>query len=82
MTPNGRRPLLSLLTGTAISLVAAPRLSHALPIDEALTIQPIIVCDSLPSPCTTPDLQTMQMVLDAAWAQAGIAPVLLSLIHI
>jgi hypothetical protein len=61
-----------------ISLVAAPRLSHALPIDEALTIQPIIVCDSLPSPCTTPDLQTMQMVLDAAWAQAGIAPVLLS----
>ena len=78
MTPNGRRPLLSLLTGTAISLVAAPRLSHALPIDEALTIQPIIVCNSLPSPCTTPDLQTMQMVLDAAWAQAGIAPVLLS----
>lgn len=78
MTPKGRRPLLSLLTGIAISLVAAPRLSHALPIDEALTIQPIIVCDALASSCTTPDLQTMQTVLNAAWAQAGIAPVLLS----
>jgi hypothetical protein len=73
---KGRRPLLSLLTGTAISLLAAPRLSHALPIDEALTIQPIIVCDPSGA-CATPDLTTMQTVLDLVWAQAGIAPVLL-----
>jgi hypothetical protein len=77
MTPKRRRALFSLLTGTAISLLAAPRLSHALPIDEALTIQPIIVCDPSGS-CATPDLQTMQTVLNAVWGQAGIAPVLLS----
>ena len=77
VTSKGRRPLLSLLTATAISLVAAPRLSHALPIDEALTIQPIIVCDSSSGACATPDLATMQTVLNLVWAQAGIAPVLL-----
>jgi hypothetical protein len=49
-----------------------------MPIDEALTIQPIIVCDSLPIPCASPDLQTIQTVLNEVWAQAGIAPVLLS----
>ena len=76
--PTEGRPLSSILTAIAILLVVAPRLSHAMPIDEALTIQPIIVCDSLPSPCATPDLQTIQMVLNAVWAQAGIAPVLLS----
>src|SRR5215472_386970 len=76
--PTEGRPLSSISTAIAILLAAAPRLSHAMPIDEALTIQPIIICDSLPSPCATPDLQTIQMVLNAVWAQAGIAPVLLS----
>src|SRR5690348_15126579 len=76
--PKRRLPLSSVLAATAIFIIAAPRLSDALPIDEALTIQPIIVCDSVPAPCATPDLQTIQMVLNAVWAQAGIAPVLLS----
>jgi hypothetical protein len=57
----------------------APEVGHA-QIDEALTIQPIEVCDPSGG-CATPsfDFGTMQQVLTSVWAQAGIAPVLLSL---
>jgi hypothetical protein len=51
-------------------------LSRALPIDEALTIQPIEVCDPIAG-CAGADFATIQDVLTAVWAQAGIAPVLL-----
>src|SRR5207244_5858259 len=44
---------------------------------EALTIQPIEVCDPSIGVCTTPNLAQIQEVLNLVWAQAGIAPVLL-----
>jgi hypothetical protein len=53
----------------------APEVGHA-QIDEALTIQPIEVCDPSGG-CATPsfDFGTMQQVLTSVWAQAGIAAV-------
>lgn len=66
-----------LLWSVGLALSMAPRLGHALPIDEGLTIQPIEVCDGTGT-CATQDLTQLQNVLTAVWAQAGIAPVLLS----
>ena len=61
----------------AFALTMAPRGSHALPIDEALTIQPVEVCDSAGNNCAAAP-SNLQDVLNAVWAQAGIAPVLLT----
>jgi PEP-CTERM motif len=60
-----------------IASISASAASLAAPIDEALTIQPIQVCDPTISNCAIPDLDTLQNVLSTVWAQAGIAPVLL-----
>jgi hypothetical protein len=54
--------------------------SHALPIDEGLTIQPIDVCDSGGNCAALPS--NLQDVLNAVWAQAGIAPVLLTPVQV
>src|SRR5262249_39759561 len=64
--------------GWAVALVflMLARSGHALPIDEALTIQPIVVCDSPGNCASIPS--NLQDVLNAVWAQASIAPVLLT----
>ena len=67
----------------ATSLMASPELAHAVPLDQALTIQPINVCadagltDCAVDPNNPAFYQDLQTGLAAAWAQAGIAPVLL-----
>src|SRR5271169_5386603 len=71
----------------AMSLAAfcwmmAPPVSQAAPISEALTINPIDVCDTMGNNCAVNPTNTayftnLQAIMDAAWAQAGIAPVLL-----
>jgi hypothetical protein len=73
--PTRRRPL-SLLAWAVVFLLMASSPSHA-QIDEALTIQPIEICDPA-SGCAGADFATIQSVLTAVWAQAGIAPVLLA----
>ena len=72
-----RRSLHSVVWAVAVALMMAPRIGHA-QIDEALTIQPIEVCDPSSGACATADFPTLQAVLNAVWAQAGIAPVLLA----
>jgi hypothetical protein len=73
-----RRSLYLVAWAVALALMMAPEVGHA-QIDEALTIQPIEVCDPSGG-CATPsfDFGTMQQVPTSVWAQAGIAPVLLS----
>jgi hypothetical protein len=73
-----RRSLYLVASAVALALMMAPEVGHA-QIDEALTIQPIVVCDPSGG-CATPsfDFGTIQQVLTSVWAQAGIAPVLLS----
>jgi hypothetical protein len=62
---------------TSSFLMMAPGLARAAPLDEALTIQPIDVCDPSSGVCATANLAQIQDVLNLVWAQAGIAPVLL-----
>jgi PEP-CTERM motif len=71
-----RRALYSVAWAVACALTMVPGVGRA-QIDEALTIQPIEVCDPSGA-CATPDFPTIQAVLNAVWAQAGIAPVLLT----
>ena len=66
----------SIAWAAALLLTIAPGVARALPIDEALTIQPIEVCDPATG-CAGADFATIQDVLSAVWAQAGIAPVML-----
>jgi hypothetical protein len=76
-----RRLVAGLTAGLWVLFNAAP--GSALPIDESLTIQPIVVCDTTGANCAVNPTNTayfsnLQTVMDTAWAQAGIAPVLLS----
>jgi hypothetical protein len=73
-----KRSLHLVACAVASALILAPWIGHALPIDEALTIQPIEVCDPSSGACATADFAQIQAVLNAVWAQAGIAPVLLT----
>jgi PEP-CTERM motif len=73
-----KRSLQSVAWAVTFALTMAPRVSHALPIDEALTVQPIEVCNPSSGACATADIPTLQAVLNAVWGQAGIAPVLLA----
>jgi hypothetical protein len=65
-------------------LAAASERGQAAPLDEALTIQPINVCadaaltNCAVDPSNAAFYQDLQAGLAAAWAQAGIAPVLLA----
>lgn len=72
-----RRSLYLLAWAVAFALMMVPGVGRA-QIDEALTIQPVEVCDPSSGACATPDLVQIQQVLTAVWAQAGIAPVLLA----
>ena len=76
-----RRLVAGLTVGLSVLFNAVP--GSALPIDELLTIQPIVVCDTTGANCAVNPTNTayfsnLQGIMDAAWAQAGIAPVLLS----
>lgn len=78
-----RRGVSSAAAAIAISLMASAGLAHAVPLDQALTIQPINVCadaaltDCAVDPNNPAFYQDLQTGLAAAWAQAGIGPVLL-----
>ncbi len=72
-----RRSLWSLAWAVALAFMMAPGIGHA-QIDEALTIQPIAVCDPSSGVCAMPNLAQIQDALTTVWAQAGIAPVLLA----
>ena len=78
MRTKKRRALYLVAWAVAFALMMAPWIGHALPIDAALTIQPIEVCDPSSGACATADFAQIQAVLNAVWAQAGIAPVLLT----
>jgi hypothetical protein len=68
----------------AVAVLLVPRLAHAVPLDDALTIQPINVCADAAltncaiDPSNSAFYENLQVGLAAAWAQAGIAPVLLT----
>jgi hypothetical protein len=60
-----------------------PRSAPALPIQSALTLQPIDVCDTAGANCAVDPgnaafFSNLQAVMTAVWAQAGLAPVLLA----
>jgi hypothetical protein len=82
MGKTGR--LLSSLASAGLLLVAAGEIGQAAPLDEAVTIQPINVCadaaltNCAVDPSNAAFYQDLQAGLAAAWAQAGIAPVLLT----
>src|SRR5260370_20316993 len=77
MSGTQRRSLWSLAWAVALDFMMAPGIGHA-QIDEALTIQPIAVCDPSSGVCAMPNLAQIQDALTTVWAQAGIAPVLLA----
>ena len=65
-----------------LSVVLVPGSIYALPLDEGLTLQPIDVCDTFGANCAVDPTDAayfanLQTGLSQAWAQAGIAPVLL-----